>query len=269
MSDDVFDAGWLALREEADHRSRVHDFASRLGHVAEQEGWERVLDLGSGTGSNLRYLAPRWPWARSWSLLDHDAGLLDSATAAEVPEPTRLVGDLASEGLTAISRADVVTASALLDLVSEGWLSSAVRACASQGAAALFVLSYDGSIRWRDPDEDDDLVRDALNAHQQREKGLGQALGPAAAPLAERLFLAAGYRTALRPSAWKLGGRDDRELALALMRGWIEAATELRPDEAERLRGWEARRSASVRADRYEVVVGHQDLLALPPGTRV
>lgn len=267
MSDDVFDAGWLALREAADHRSRVHAFANRLTDAAGQAGWTRVLDLGSGTGSNLRYLAPRWPWVRTWSLLDHDAGLLATAQAASVPDPVRLVGDLASEGLAAISEADVVTASALLDLVSETWLSAAVRACASQGAAALFVLSYDGSIAWRDPDEDDGLVRDALNAHQQREKGLGQALGPDATPRAEQFFRAAGYSTSLDPSPWRLSGPGDRALTLSLMRGWIDAAIELQPEKTERLRAWEARRTESVQADRYEVVVGHHDLLALPPGT--
>ncbi|MGB1840444.1 MAG: class I SAM-dependent methyltransferase, partial [Longimicrobiales bacterium] len=244
-----------------------HAFANRLTDAAGQAGWTRVLDLGSGTGSNLRYLAPRWPWVRTWSLLDHDAGLLATAQAASVPDPVRLVGDLASEGLAAISEADVVTASALLDLVSETWLSAAVRACASQGAAALFVLSYDGSIAWRDPDEDDGLVRDALNAHQQREKGLGQALGPDAAPRAEQFFRAAGYSTSLDPSPWRLSGPGDRALTLSLMRGWIDAAIELQPEKTERLRAWEARRTESVQADRYEVVVGHHDLLALPPGT--
>jgi SAM-dependent methyltransferase len=267
VSDDVFDAGWLALREAADHRSRVHALADRLTDAAGHAGWTRILDLGSGTGSNLRYLAPRWPWARSWSLLDHDSGLLASARAATIPDPVRLVGDLAEEGLAAISDADVVTASALLDLVSETWLSAAVRACAARGAAVLFVLSYDGSIEWGVPDEDDALVRDALNAHQQREKGLGQALGPDAAPLAERLFRAAGYSTSLSSSPWRLSGPDDRDLTLALMSGWIAAAIELQPEQEGRLKAWEARRAQSVLTDRYEVVVGHHDLLALPPGS--
>ena len=40
----------------------------------------------------------------------------------------------------------LVTASALLDLVSEAWLRALAARCAESGAAALFALSYDGRI---------------------------------------------------------------------------------------------------------------------------
>ena len=109
-----------------------------------------------------------------------------------MPEPVRVVGDLAREGIDAIADADLVTASALLDLVSRAWLTDAVRACAARGAAVLFALSYDGSVRWADEDPDDVLVREALNEHQRREKGLGHALGPDASEVAEALFRAEG-----------------------------------------------------------------------------
>lgn len=266
MSDDLFDAGWLALREDADHRSRAHELAARLATTGEARGWSRVLDLGSGTGSNLRYLAPRLPWASAWTLLDHDAELLDRARAPSVPDPERLVGDLAYEGLEVISSVDVVTASALLDLVSEAWLGEAIRACVIGGAGALFALSYDGSIEWRERDAEDPLVREALNAHQRREKGLGRALGPDAALRAQAMFRAEGYSVWLRPSPWVLTGVGDRALTLALVRGWTEAATEVRPSERERLRAWEERRIAAIESGRYEATVGHVDLLALPPG---
>lgn len=264
VSDEVFSADWLALREAADHRSRAHELADRLGRTGQAAGWTHVLDLGSGTGSNLRYLAPRWPWVRSWTLLDHDARLLGAASAPGIADPIRLVGDLAAEGVDAISSADVVTASALLDLVSEEWMTRVVDACAARGAAALFTLSYDGSIDWRDEDPDDGLVREAMNAHQRREKGIGRALGPDATVVADRLFREAGYKTYLRPSPWILNGLKDRELTLALMQGWIEASIELRPTDADRLRAWQSRRAATVQAGAYEVMVGHYDLLALP-----
>ena len=143
-------------------------------------------------------------------------------------------------------------------------MTRVVDACVARGAAALFTLSYDGAIDWRDDDPDDGLVREAMNAHQRREKGIGRALGPDATVVADRLFREAGYKTYLRPSPWILNGLKDRELTLALMQGWIEASIELRPTDADRLRAWQSRRAATVQAGAYEVMVGHYDVLAVP-----
>ncbi len=49
----------------------------------------------------------------------------------------------------------LVTASALLDLVSERWLRALAARCAGHGAAVLFALSYDGRIVCSPEDPDD------------------------------------------------------------------------------------------------------------------
>ena len=54
MAEESFSAAWLALREGADHRSRVPSLLPRLEAAWRECGWSRILDLGSGTGSNLR-----------------------------------------------------------------------------------------------------------------------------------------------------------------------------------------------------------------------
>lgn len=260
-----FSADWLALREPVDHRSRP---AGILRHV---EAWWRhrprplrVVDLGSGTGSNLRYLAPRFAAAQRWTVVDHDARLLDRV--APVPgaiEVTRVVGDLDREGLAAVKDADLVTASALLDLVSEAWLHKLVVVCGAVGCGALFALSYDGTIAWGDADPDDALVLDAIDAHQRRDKGLGgAALGPAAAPTAAALFASEGFRTWLERSPWVLGP-DDRALAHELLRGWEGAAIEQIPDHERRIRAWAERRRAAI-ARGVALTVGHWDLAAAP-----
>ena len=276
----TFDPAWLALREPVDHRSRAAAAVSLLAPAWRAGGWSRIVDLGAGTGSNLRYLAPRLPGIRSWTLVDHDAALLARAAAPDGAELTRVVGDLAGEGLDAVagSNADLVTASALLDLTSKGWLDALVAACRRSGSAALFALNYDGGIQWHaaagDPrpsdDPDDGFVRRSVNAHQRRDKGLGPALGPMAGLTAETAFRAAGYRAWLLPSPWRLGP-DDAELARALVDGWEAAAVErLREESAadtagvDRVRAWAERRRATISSGRFGLTVGHVDLLALP-----
>ena len=274
---ETFEADWLALREPIDHRSRAEMLLAPLCKAWRTRGWSRVLDLGSGTGSNLRYLAPHFPAGQKWVLVDHDPDHLRTLGRVGVPSSVRSLrtvqGDLVDAGLAAMPDADLVTASALLDLVSEAWLRRVVDACADAGGGAHFALSYDGEIRWSgdgahggqgDDDPDDALVRDAVNAHQAGDKGLGPALGPAAGPVAERLFRSARYTTRLLPSPWRLGVAD-APVVRRLIAGWEAAAASLRPAEAVRIHAWAERRRAAVAEGRFTLRVGHRDLLALPP----
>ena len=271
MTREAFSPDWLALRERADHRSRATTLVSLLRDEWQARGWTRLLDLGSGTGSNLRYLAPRLPGGQDWTLIDHDAELL---ARLDVPQEDHTVstvlGDLDDHGLAAVGQTDLVTCSALLDLVAEDWLCRLVHACRAASCGAYFVLSYDGVMRWSDSgrdgsdDPDDVMIREAVNAHQQRERGPATALGPTASAVAETVFAAARYRTWLMPSPWQLGP-DDAELVLALIDGWEHAALDLgaRPDRTRRVRAWAARRRRTTTGE-FLLTVGHQDLLALP-----
>ena len=269
---DRFAADWLALREPVDHRSRAHELTARLQATWQQQRWSRIADLGSGTGSNLRYLSPRLALPQEWTLVDHDPCLLARAIC---PDPdaqvTRVRGDLAEQGLVVASMAHLVTGSALLDLVSEQWLRRLVDVCRRAAAAAYFALSYDGEFRFvaagrasgDELDPDEDLVRAAVNSHQLGDKGLGPALGPGAVHTAAELFGRAGYRTWLMPSCWRLGASDD-DLARRLVDGWRQAASEERPACASRIDGWAARCRVAIERGAFEVTVGHTDLLALP-----
>ena len=264
----VFEADWLSLREDVDHRSRSAELVAPVVREWRARGWRRIVDLGSGTGSNVRYLAPRFPQPQEWVLVDHDPELLEHARMPqEAGSPVRITGDLAQEGLHAIADVDLCVAAALLDLVSESWIKSVIEICARGSRGALFSTTYDGTVAWDGsaPDADDDLVVELLNRHQTRDKGLGAALGPRAALTARAGFEQIGYRTWLVPSPWRLGARD---LALAerLVDGWTAAATEEgHPREAGRIERWAIRKKSALAEGAVTLVVGHLDLLALPP----
>lgn len=53
-----FTADWLGQREHYDAHSRNRDLVHRLDMATCRDNALSVLDLGAGTGSMMRYLAP-------------------------------------------------------------------------------------------------------------------------------------------------------------------------------------------------------------------
>ncbi|MFZ4711120.1 MAG: methyltransferase domain-containing protein, partial [Zwartia sp.] len=93
-----FSAEWLALREPADHRARdqalQNTICEQLEIVAHAEQRAvRLIDLGCGSGSNLRALATRLPAQQHWTLVDYDPLLLAAARAALIGWADQVVSD--------------------------------------------------------------------------------------------------------------------------------------------------------------------------------
>jgi SAM-dependent methyltransferase len=254
-----FSADWLALREPADHAARSRTLTELVTRDLLAGAPVRIVDLGCGTGSNLRYLAPSLPVAQQWRLVDHDAGLLAAARAASPGRSDTRLLDLDHIDDTTVDGATLVTSSALLDLVSEAWLGRLVRLCRGAGARVLMVLNYDGRLSCTPEDDDDGFVRELVNRHQRGDKGLGPALGPDSGARCAALLAAAGYTVTTAKSDWMLGP-DDAELQRQLVAGWAHAAVELAPADASRIHAWEARRRAHIDGGHSLIVVGHDDV---------
>ena len=183
-----FSAAWLQLREPIDHRARSAALTTGVLEALRVDEL-RILDLACGTGSNLRYLAgqvllfnigtPSVRKARpdpDWLLVDHDPSLIALVPAA--PNVTTLQRDLASLDASLFEGRSLVTASALLDLVSDAWLRGLAAQCRAHGSAAMFALTYDGRMAFDPGEPEDSLVCDLVNRHQETDKGFGPALGP-------------------------------------------------------------------------------------------
>ena len=172
-----FTAEWLALREPADIAARSAAGTSFVTGALAQHSSLHIVDLGSGTGSNVRYLSRHLPQGQRWQLVDNDAMLLEAARSLLSIDVETSVADLRHLDASVFTAAELVTASALLDLVSESWLRTFVRHCYRGRVAVLAALNYDGRIVCSPADKDDDLVRDLVNQHQRTDKGFGPALG--------------------------------------------------------------------------------------------
>jgi len=266
-----FTADWLALREPADRAARSLSI-TRTAVNALPAGIVRVIDLATGTGANVRYLVPHLPPDQDWLLVDKDERLLSELPVRlyrpglprEVRIECRRV-DLSGLESTSdlVDGRTLVTASALLDLVSEAWLSSLATLCHRAGAIVLFALTYNGRVTFSPIEHADDRVRRLVNRHQRTDKGFGPALGPDARVRTEVHFRRLGYSVTQEPSDWELGP-EMHDIQTQLIDGWTEAAIAIEPGDAETIREWQTRRQAHVAAGRSTVVVGHDDLVAIP-----
>lgn len=360
---DSFADHWLDLRESIDHRARA--LAAVEGQLPARPRW-RALDLGGGTGSNLRYLMPRLGGEQHWWLVDHDPRLLagagdrlvrwaldqgyrcevdgqrvsatgepsaaasDGSTTNTVTTATRAspsVTKIATTGDTTVATAvdttgaatsattgatsratrprrrwtrldiigpdwratveprridlerldfldalsadddaiDLVTASALLDLVSIGWLSTLVDWCAARRVAMLFALSYDGRVEWMPSRPEDAAITAALERDQRRDKGMGLALGSGAVARLRSRLAARGLTHAAAESDWLLESSGaGAAVQRRLIDDWSALAARGGEEGAADAMRWKAGRLALLDAGTARLRVGHVDVAAWP-----
>lgn len=270
-----FSPAWLRLREPADAEARATDLLDPIRrYLADRASPLVIYDLGCGTGSMGRWLAPRLPGPQHWVMYDHDRRLLDlaaagmvttSADGGPVTVETRRA-DLAALTGADLAGAGLIVASALLDVFTRVELARVVEATLASGAPALFTLSVRGEVRLSPPDPLDPSVSAAFNDHQRRERDGHRLLGPDAVDAAVAEFTSRGAQVHTSPSPWRLGPERSKLIAQWL-EGWVDAACEQEPSLAGPATGYRRRRLAAATAGRLRAEIAHADLLAYPAGS--
>jgi hypothetical protein len=260
-------AGWLARREPADAAARARDLVELLPAT----GRHVVHDLGGGTGAMGRWLAPLLPGPQHWVVHDRNAELLEIAVV-ELPgratDGTAVTVETRQSDITwlqpnDLADATLITASALLDLMTGDELDGLVAVCAGVGCPVLLTLSVVGRVELTPTDPLDARVAAAFDAHQRRGTSGGRLLGPDAVAAAVEGFGRVGADVVLRPSPWRLGA-DDAELTAEWFIGWVAAACEQQPEFATEADAYARRRLAEAAARKLAVTVDHADLLVVP-----
>ena len=266
-----FSADWLALREPFDLRARNPRVLDAV--VAAFAGTQqlRIVDLACGTGSTLRALAPRLPAAQNWRLTDNDLSLLARASGMTRPTGVTVTTtpiDLNHDFEAALDGpVDLVTTSALLDLVSEPWLDRLAVESLARHIPLYAALSYDGRVEMKPSHKLDAAIVAAVNKHQRGDKGFGPALGPQAASAAIARFKSLGCAVGHGTSDWT-GGPEDREFQMAIFAGWASAARETGDMTLGDTIEWLTFRRDQVAAGRSSLRVGHVDIFVRPTATR-
>jgi SAM-dependent methyltransferase len=262
---------WLDLREPADAAARDPELVESLRRRLPSAGRLVIHDFGCGTGSMGRWLAPLLPGPQHWVLHDRDEDLLDAA-AAELPGPAADGASVSVETRASdvallrpgdLADASLVTASALLDLLTRDELDGLIDVCTKAECPVILSLSVVGHVDLVPADPLDTRVAAAFDAHQRRMTERGRLLGPDAVVAAVEGFRQRGAEVLVRPTPWRLGAAE-ADLAAKWFTGWIGAACEQSVELASETGSYARRRLAEARARELAVTVGHADLLVLP-----
>lgn len=231
-----------------------------------------VHDLACGTGSMLRWLAPLLPGPQRWTGHDRDAELLAELTRSAPVQDSDGASvavdihecDVTRLGPEELAGASLITASALLDLLSGPDLERLVLSCLGVGCPVLLALSVTGWLELRPADPRDERIRRAFNAHQRRITSDGRKLlGPDAALSATKLCADRGAAVLSASSVWQLG-EGDGALITELLTGWVEAACEQEPALAVSAGDYLRLRANAAADGQLRVTVRHRDLLIVP-----
>ncbi len=220
-----FDPDWLALREPVDHATRSRRLEGLLAARLTDRERVRVVDLGAGSGSTLRHLAPRLQELgvaaeQEWVLVDHDEDLLARALATPVPAAASVAtatADLADRDAVrdVLSGADVVVGSALLDVLPAPVATGLVEVLSTLDPrpAVLFVLTVAGGAT-SEPEVPG--VAEGFDADQR-----AHGLGPDATGHVADAFAAHGWSVEREATPWRL---STSPLLDAWAEGWFAAA---------------------------------------------
>jgi Methyltransferase domain len=266
---------WLALREPADAAARASDLAEHVARGVPETGGSTIHDLGCGTGAMSRWLAPRLPGRQHWVMHDRDADLLEVAAAhlpAAAADRAPVTVETRHSDITCLAPGDLagaslITASALLDMMTADELAVLVTVCAGAGCPVLFTLSVVGRVALMPHDPLDLRVAAAFNDHQRRATERGRLLGPDAVAFAVGEFRRLGGEVLVRASPWRLGAANG-DLAAEWFTGWVAAACEQEIELGAETEVYTRRRLAQAKAGKLAATVAHEDVLMLPWSAR-
>jgi hypothetical protein len=266
----IVDPGWLAARVAADNAARAATVSTLIPELInyliarmDSDATIEIVDLGAGTGANQRWLAPRLPIRQRWLHLDHNPVISRSLPLATetviIDESVESLGQLLarSEG-----DRQLVTCSALLDVLTTEQIEAVCHAVIDSRVPAFFSLTVTGGLRLSPTHPHDQLLLAAFNDHQRR---AGRA-GPEATTMTVELLRAADFAVATQETPWQLTAESGPAFVDQMLEERLAAAVAQVPALAASAAAWLELRRAQLAAGLLQVELDHCDILGLPGG---
>ena len=180
-----FENSWLYQREKIDNLSKNLTLVDKIN--SELKGLDNIsiLDLGTGTGSNFRFLSKKIMHKnQSWTLMD-----ISSSSLKEAKKNITLNNKIKKVSLkhndiiknikkTNFNKFDLVTGSAFLDIMPDNWFKD-FHKLNHNTKIIYFSINYDGYFKFYPRHTLDNNMLKLFNKDQKSKKdGKVEAVGP-------------------------------------------------------------------------------------------
>ena len=202
-----FQNKWLNLRESVDRNSRNKKILYLINKFYKNKKNIRIIDLGSGAGSNFRFLKPRLSNNQYWSFVDisHQSTNFFKKNikfSSKIKKTNFKIVDVINN-LNKITFNDynLVTGSAFLDILPKKWFKN-FHKLNIDTEIVYFALNYNGYFKFFPKHKDDKKILDIFNKDQKSDKGIGEvAVGPNCSKIINSVFKKS-HKTYVLDSTW-------------------------------------------------------------------
>ena len=180
-----FDNSWLFKREKIDNLSKNKLIIQKINKSLKNLNEINIIDLGTGTGSNFRYLSKKIKYNnQSWTLMDiSKSSLKEARTNTQINRKIKIISiknhDVVKNIYTTdFNNYDVVTGSAFLDIMPKKWFKS-FHFRNVNTKIVYFSINYDGYFNFFPKHNLDNSVVNLFNSDQKSKKVNNlRAVGP-------------------------------------------------------------------------------------------
>ena len=287
MQANKFTTTWINLRESYDMLSRS-DLLQNL-YKNNKMNLKKVIDLGGGNGSFLRWCHYKNITYDDFLIIDNDEALLKSfyprtKSYLSMMSLSLIKDNMMSyriqnlknnkDGFITLKKQDfyksidtindynLVSFSAVSDLLSKKFIKCLFDKV-NKGTNLYFSICFDGRVKWKNKNKHDKYIVSMFNQHQKQEKTTGVALGLDSIKFIKNLSTKNDYKIYIADSSWSVDSldNDSRIFQKAYLNTIYKPLKKFELTDRDILEDWIRSKKNDIESKNSNLVVGHKDIL--------
>ena len=259
-----FENSWLFQREKIDNISKNKLIIKKINRYFKSDQNIKLMDLGTGTGSNFRFLSKKIVQKKQhWTLIDiSKKSLLAAKNKISISNKIESLSIINKNLIKNINQVDfnefdIVTGSAFLDIMPLDWFKKFYQQN-KKTKIIYFAINYDGFFQFYPKHKHDKKVLHLFNNDQKSIKYKKvKAVGPDCTKIIEKQFLKT-HKTFSFNSNWDINNNKKFQL---MFLNFCENV--INKNKINNLNEWLEYRKNQIKKNESRLIVNNKDFLAI------